>query len=95
MKSYNFQQGNVLSRIVIFDFGFVKMVCGLPNFRFPTVLLSDIAEISFDLFCIYFVVFGVLEIGTFTSSKIEGLVLDFGYVEYWKLGFSVFLIFNF
>ena len=70
MKSYNFQQGNVL-----FDFGFVKMVCCLPDFRFPTVHFSDIDEISFDLFCIYFADFGESEIGTFTLCKIEGLVV--------------------
>ena len=69
-ESYNFQQGNVLS-----DFGFVKMVCCLLDFRFPTVLFSDIIEISFDLFCIYFAYFGESEIGTFTLCKIEGLVV--------------------
>ena len=70
MKSYNFQQGNVLS-----DFSFVKMVCCLPDFQFPTVRFSDIAETAFDLFCIYFADFRESEIETFTLCKIEGLVV--------------------
>ena len=53
MKSYNFQQGNVIS-----NFGFVKMVCCLPDFRFLTIRFLDITEIAFDLFCIYFFNFG-------------------------------------
>ena len=70
MKYYNFQQGNVLS-----DFGFVKMVCCLPGFRFSTVRFLDIVEIAFDLFCIYFADFGELKIETFTLCKIEGLIV--------------------
>ena len=70
MKSYHFQQGNVL-----FDFGFVKMVCCLPDFRFSTVRFSNIAEIAFDLFCIDFANFGESEIRTFTLCKIEGLIV--------------------
>ena len=70
MKSYNFHQEDVLS-----DFSFVKMVCYLPDFQFPTIRFSDIAEIAFDLFCIYFADFGESKIGTFTLCKIEGLVV--------------------
>ena len=70
MKSYNFHQGNVLS-----DFSFVKMLCCLPDFLFSTVHFSDIAEIAFDLFCIYFADFGESKIRTFTLCKIEVLIV--------------------
>ena len=74
-ESYNFQEGNVLSRIAISDFDFVKMVFCLPDFRFSTVRLLDIVEIAFDLLCIYFANFGESEIGFFTLCKIGGLVV--------------------
>ena len=70
MKSYYLQQGNVFSNL-----NFVKMVCCLPDFWFPTVRFSDITDIAFNLFCTYFADFGESKIKTFTLCKIEGLVV--------------------